>query len=67
MKEENGGVGLRLCRRGTGVLKDVLKERLMGGNGSSLWLVFPFGRECEMSIARRFACWNVGRLARSNS
>jgi hypothetical protein len=28
MKEENGGVGLRLYRRRKGSLKDVIKERL---------------------------------------
>jgi hypothetical protein len=29
MKEESGGVGLRLYKRRMGVLRDVLKERLM--------------------------------------
>jgi hypothetical protein len=29
MKEESGGVGLRLYRRRMSVLRDVLKERLM--------------------------------------
>jgi hypothetical protein len=50
MKEESGGVGLRLCRRRTAVLRNMFKERLMGGNSSSL-LAFMAGVSGRRSSA----------------
>jgi hypothetical protein len=38
MKEESGGVGLRLCRKTTGAIMDAMKGEVEGwGKGSSLW------------------------------
>jgi hypothetical protein len=43
MKEESGGVGLRLCRRRTDVLWDVIKGEVEGRVMAAFLVVFMTG------------------------